>query len=98
MATEVFIPEPKACDLHPDCVAAYDLRLPGGRWGNVCEATYHTLGDPPLGVGRGQRLIVGEAPERTDSDIRTEIRAAIEAGDFEAAFDAAGDRDPLEFL
>lgn len=32
------------------------------------------------------------------ADIRAEMLAAIDAGDFEAAFDACGDEDPIAYL
>lgn len=78
--------------------AEYDARIPSkGQWGYVCGPHFTSEGCS-LGTGKGQRLILGEPPERTDADIRAEVAAAIESGDLDALEDAIGDRDFAEFI
>lgn len=97
MGDTAYIPAPKDCDIcgRP---AHYDARTRSGQWANLCQQHFDSETNGELGTGLGQRLIVGDAPKRTDKDIRRDILAALEAGDFEAAFDAAGDEDPLLYL
>ena len=98
---DVFIPEAKKCDGHlhhgastPD--ALYDTPTVYGSWANLCQPCMDSFGRRSDSLTK--RLVVGEAPERTRADIRRELYAAIEAGDFEAAFDACGDEDPTLYL
>lgn len=89
------------CDLHkyalnmPGIPAKYDKRTRTGQWGYVCEDHFKSDTDGRLGTGYGQELIVGEPPKR---DRLAESRAALEAGDFDAALDAFGDGDPADLL
>lgn len=79
--------------------ALYDFKTSWGPWANGCEVHWRTnRATPTLGTGWGQKLVVGEPPERTDEDIKSDVQAAIEAGDWDAFEDAVGDRDPIEFL
>jgi hypothetical protein len=98
MSDTAYISAPKRCDLHPEREAKYDFRTTGGSWMNGCQGCFEAHGTGKLGTGYGQRLVVGEPPERTDADIRAEIMEAAEAGDFDAMEDAIGDRDIAEFL
>lgn len=79
--------------------AQYDFKTKDGRWANGCAIhwTNHRA-SMTLGTGWGQRLVVGEPPERTDDDIRSDLAAAIEAGDYDAMEEALGDRDFAEFM
>lgn len=78
--------------------AEYDALIPAlGVWGYICQAHFEWYGCS-LGTGKGQRLVLGEEPERSDDDIRSALQEAIESGDYEAFEDACGDRDPMEFL
>lgn len=79
--------------------AKYDFRTQWGPWANGCEIHYlNNRAHTELGTGHGQRLVLGEEPERTDDDIRADLAAAIEAGDFDAMEEALGDRDFAEFM
>lgn len=102
MSDTAYVSRLPGCDIHGgDHDACYDLNLAviGQRgWANVCEGVYVEAGSPALGTGRGQRLVVGEAPERTDDDIRKDVAAAVDAGDFDALEDIVGDRDFAEFI
>ena len=83
---------------HP---AAYDVSLAAfgdSRWGYVCETVYASMGSPPLGTGRGQRLTTDPEPTKSRAEVHEEIMTALDNGDFEAAFDAVGDGDVLDFL
>lgn len=66
MSTEAYVPELPPCDLHhlqrnTTVPAKYDGKTRQGRWAYMCEACFavHGVG---LGLGRGQRLIVGTRP------------------------------------
>lgn len=85
------------CDVHTDVLAEYDAKIPGGPWGNLCGQCY-TVSGASLGLGKGQRYILGEPPVHTDTDRREEARRAVERGDLDAFFDACGDGDPMDFL
>ena len=65
MATEVQVNELPDCQLHDQCTAEYDMRMPGGRWAYICEDAYRGLGSPMLGTGRGQRLVVADPAPST---------------------------------
>lgn len=92
----------RRCQYHQGWLAHaadYDIRIPGdSRWANVCEDAYQQVGSPALGTGKGQRLVYEDPPERTDTDIRRDVAAAVEAGDFDALEDIIGDRDFAEFI
>lgn len=99
--TTTHVPALPDCDLHkyalntPGIPAKYDKRTRTGQWGYVCEECYVSDTDQRLGTGYGQELIVGEAPAR---DRSAEFRAAVNAGDMDAAMDAIGDGDLADFL
>lgn len=101
MSDTTYITEKRTCDVHeyekgePGVTASYDAKTKTGQWANVCEQCFNTHTDRKLGTGHGQRLVMGEPPTR---DMRAEVRAAVESGDFSAFMDAMGDRDPAEFL
>lgn len=80
--------------------AKYDFKTKWGPWANGCAAHFrqHAAQPDVLGTGWGQELRVGEEPERTDDDIREDLAAAIEAGDYDAMEEALGDRDFAEFM
>ena len=80
--------------------AKYDFKTSSGQWANGCAIHFknHAAQPDVLGTGWGQELRVGEAPERTDEDIRKDLEAAIEAGDYDAMEEALGDRDFAEFM
>ena len=48
----------KAEGVDPPEPAEYDASTTSGRWGYMCEAHYQTHGVKPLGLGRGQKLVV----------------------------------------
>ncbi len=89
------------CDLHPGRPAEYDEPLaPRGQWGNVCGECHDSLS---LGSVSGYRLT--RDPDHPDlrenqskDDIRAGIKAALDAGDFDAAEDLIGDGDLMEYL
>lgn len=90
------------CDLHSMSTgetvpAEYDAQTSDGRWASVCQEHFELEGSS-LGLGKGQRYILGEPPVRTDTDRREEARRAVERGDLDAFFDACGDGDPMDFL
>lgn len=101
MSDTTYITEKRTCDVHeyekgePGVTASYDAKTKTGQWANVCEQCFNTHTAGVLGTGKGQRLVMGEPPTR---DMRAEVRAAVESGDFSAFMDAMGDRDPAEFL
>lgn len=101
MSEETYVSDAGQCDFCQQSgvtrKAKYDFKTQWGPWAKGCEAHFLNNGIK-LGTGFGQRLIEGEPPERTDSDIRSDIMAAIEAGDYDAMEDALGDRDIAEFI
>lgn len=107
MAEVAYISQSKNCDVckfekGKTVAALYDARMTrgsgAGQWANLCQSDFEERTDQRLGTGYGQRLIVGNQPEKSDAYVRSQIFAALEDGDMEAAFDACGDRDPMEFL
>ena len=90
----VYIDEPRDCQLCKDDTATYDAKTLAGPWAYMCEDCWECEGS----YAGGSRLIVGEEPERTDSDIKSDLCAAIESGDFAAMEEALGDRDFAEFF
>lgn len=103
MSKEVYIAQPKRCDLCNDgTIAKFDARLTlgayAGQWANVCADHFESYTSGKLGTGVGQRLIVGEAPEVDPTEKRAEIMAAIESGDFDTAEELIGDGDFFEYL
>ena len=79
--------------------AKYDFRTVHGPWANGCEIHYRThRAHTELGTGHGQRLVLGEPPERTDEDIMSDLQKALVEGDFDAMEEALGDRDFAEFM
>jgi len=97
-ATEAYVARLPKCDFckeaGTDTDAEYDGKTNIGPWANMCDTHWGQYG-MGVGYGTGQRLIVGEPPAR---DRHAEARAAAEAGDTEAFFDAVGDGDPMDFL
>ena len=91
------------CDIHNgQHDAKYDAAIVQGNpprrvWANVCEDAFKTFAGE-LGLGKGQELVVGEAPVKTSDEINAEVKAAVEANDMDAFEEAVGDRDPMEFL
>jgi len=75
--------------------ARYDAPTKMGPWAYLCVHHYDTTAAPN---GIGSELVIGEEPERTDDDIRNDLLAAFESGDWDAMEDAIGDRDLAEFL
>jgi hypothetical protein len=102
MSDKVYVTRAPQCDFGGDThknKAKYDFKTSWGPWANGCEIHWRTnRATPELGTGFGQRIIEGEEPERTDDDIRSDLAAAIEAGDFDAMEEALGDRDFAEFM
>ena len=100
MSTEVYVTKLPECDVHkyergtPGVEAVYDGKTIRGPWANMCEECFGTHGIG-LGTGRGQKLIVGTAPER---DRHAEVNEAARRGDIDAMLDAMGDGDPAEYL
>lgn len=103
MTTKAYVSSLPDCDIHkydratPGVPAKYDGRTRRGPWANMCGPCFEVNG-VGLGTGRGQELIVGEPPVRSDAEVSQAILAAMEAGNFDAALEACGDRDPAEFL
>lgn len=54
--TTALVPEYPKCCLCPD-EAHFDCKIAGGSWGYVCDAHFLLVGGP-LGIGRGQRLVL----------------------------------------
>lgn len=97
MSHQVYVTSLPKCDIHGTHDAKYDAKMPSGPWAYMCAEMFRDLGCK-TGTGYGQELVVGEEPERTDDDIKSDLMAAIEAGDFDAAEEALGDRDIAEFM
>lgn len=101
MSDTTYIKEKRTCDIcwyvegTAGIEASYDARTNDGQWANVCEGHFQTHTPGVLGTGKAQRLVIGEAPER---DIRAEVRAAVESGDYSAFEEAIGDGDPADYL
>jgi hypothetical protein len=93
-----YIAVAKKCDFC-DKSANYDFKTSWGPWANGCDDHYlqHRAYEK-LGTGKGQLLVVGEEPEKSKSEVRADIMAALDAGDMDAAMDAVGDGDILDFL
>lgn len=96
------------CDIHQmvehqRVEALYDGKTTHGPWANMCQVCFEAVG-VGLGTGRGQRLLLASEMEETednpptDADIRRDLQAAVEAGDFDLAEDILGDRDIAEFM
>lgn len=90
------------CDLHmivkrEEVIAEYDAKTSDGRWASMCQAHFDSEGST-LGLGKGQRYVVGEPPAVDLTERREEARRAVERGDLDAFFDACGDGDPMDFL
>jgi len=97
MATQIrtaYISNYEMCQMCDDEEATYDAKTLAGPWAYMCDECYSCEGSPR----NATHIVVGDAPERTDSDITRDLYAAIAAGDFDAAEDAIGDRDISEFL
>lgn len=73
--TVVYVPMERDCDIHPGVVAYADAKIPGMGWGWVCRSCFDAM-ECSLGLGKGQRLVVGEPPAsvRTAED---EMRALV---------------------
>lgn len=102
MSDKTYVTTLPNCDFCPKekpRKARYDFKTNWGPWANACSIHFSTnRATPILGTGFGQRLIEGEAPERTDEDIKHDLTAALLDGDFDAAEEALGDRDIAEFM
>lgn len=108
MSDTAYVTEMPLCDFCKESgvtrKAKYDAKTLWGPWAHMCEIHMrnngpHTPGgEPRLGTGVGQRLVLGEEPERTVADIRRDVMAAVEAGDWDAFEEAIGDGDPAEYL
>lgn len=104
MGTIAYVSELPKCDFCKNAgvtrKAKYDFKTSSGQWANGCAIHFknHAAQPDVLGTGWGQELRVGEAPERTDEEIRADLMAAAEAGDFDAFEEALGDRDFAEFM
>ena len=78
MSDRVYVSTLPECDIHKyeqqteGVPAAYDGKTSHGPWANMCQACFDQYGTG-LGTGKGQRLIVGDEPER---DVRAEVMAA----------------------
>lgn len=100
MSDTAYVTKLPECDVHkfekatPGVDAAYDGKTIRGPWANMCEECFGTHG-VGLGTGRGQRLVVGEAPER---DRQAEFDEASRSGDIDSMLDAIGDGDPADFF
>ena len=103
MSEKVYVSALPTCDIcqhddgKPGVTAHYDGATVMGPWANMCRAHFYSHGRG-LGTGRGQELIVGEAPERTRADIQRDVNAAVEAGDYDALEEAVGDGDIADWL
>jgi hypothetical protein len=102
MSDKTYVRTLPDCDIHkyhhgvPGVPAKYDAKTSNGSWANMCEPCWvERRWSPELGTGKGQELVVGDAPAR---NVQAEVLAAIHAGDMDAAWDAIGDGDPLDFL
>lgn len=89
-STETYVaglPDCQGCegDPHP---AAYNAKTVLGPWANLCETKFPILG-VGLGLGRGQRLIVGEKPAPTKS---------VYDMSYDELEELVGDGDPADFL
>lgn len=96
MSDTAYISKARPCDIDPSHGdAEYDGRTITGPWANMCESCYLSLG-VGLGTGKGQRLIVGEAPKR---DRQAEFRAAFARGaSLDELDDIVGDGDVSDFV
>jgi hypothetical protein len=97
--TKAYVASLPKCDFcaelgKPAVDAHYDGKTKLGPWASMCDEHWTMFGIG-LGTGVGQEYVVGEKPAR---DRHAEARAAAEAGDTEAFFDAVGDGDPLDYL
>jgi len=103
MSDTAYVSKLPDCDIHKynlgvsGVPAEYDAATNhGSQWANMCTPCWEeNRRFPDLGTGKGQRLVVGEAPAR---DRKAEAQAAAVDGDFDAFMDAVGDGDPLDFL
>lgn len=93
MSSETYVARLPKCNFCP-ADAHYDGQTRMGRWANMCDDHFNAHG-VGLGTGRGQMLMVGDAPAR---DRAAEAHAAWRAGDWEAFEDAVGDGDPADYL
>ena len=79
--------------------ALYDFKTSWGPWANGCEVHYRTNRlHTELGIGYGQKFVVGEPPNTSQREVRQSIMAAIESGNFDEAEDLIGDGDIAEWL
>lgn len=72
--------------------AHYDAKTLAGPWAYLCKWHFESETAGVLGTGVGQRLVVGPKPNRSD------LIAALERGDYDAAEDIVGDGDLAEWL
>ena len=59
--TTTYVTRLPRCDFHPDRKASYDAKTSMGPWANMCGFCYAERG-VGLGLGKGQRLMLGERP------------------------------------
>jgi hypothetical protein len=69
---ETYVSKLPDCDIHKIerntiVPAIYDGKTKSGRWASMCESCMFTHG-VGLGLGKGQRYIVGTRPDSTTSD------------------------------
>ena len=95
------LPDCQICeveDLQTEIPAEYDGKTVMGPWANMCAAHFasHGVG---LGTGKGQKLIVGEEPVKSKTELRAEIHRTIDAGgSFDEIEELVGDGDIADFL
>lgn len=101
VATEADRP---TCDIHTyhldvkGVPAMYDGRTTlAGRWANMCQPCFQAVG-VGLGTGKGQRILVGTKPTPDPERKRSQIQAAVNAGDLGMLQDLIGDDDPADYL
>jgi hypothetical protein len=74
--TEVYISAPKTCDLCSEAglttQAEYDAKTTMGPWANLCQEHFDDYG-VGLGLGRGQKLIVGTKPKPATRSVEAEV-------------------------
>ncbi len=102
MADEAYVTALPTCDIHwhtrnERVSAAYDAKTISGPWANMCADCFQAYG-VGLGTGKGQRLILGTQPAPDPERLRSQILAAISAGDLAMAEDLIGDGDLGEYL
>lgn len=90
----------------PDCIlcsmqdkrhvpAHFDSPIDGGSWGYLCDGHMAQRGSMALACRISD---APEPPEPCLKERRSELLAAIEAGDFDLAEDLIGDGDLMELL